>query len=88
MIRGRGTAICLILLLADKKSRRDGIVLDLYLILYSIGRFFIEFFRGDDRGSTVVGFLTPSQLVSVLLVLTGLILLAVRIAKRSAHEGP
>ena len=41
----------------------------IYMASYGIWRFFIEYFRGDHRGETVVSFLTPSQLVAVILVL-------------------
>ena len=39
----------------------------LYMVSYGAWRFIIEFFRDDDRGSTFVKFLTPSQLVSVIM---------------------
>ena len=39
------------------------------MILYGAWRFTIEFFRADDRGSTIVSFLTPSQLIAVLMIL-------------------
>lgn len=39
-----------------------------YLLLYAAARFFIEFFRGDDRGY-VLSFLSPAQMVSVLILL-------------------
>ena len=41
----------------------------IYMAVYGVWRFFIEYFRGDHRGETVVKFLTPSQLVAVILVL-------------------
>lgn len=40
----------------------------LYMSSYGVWRFVIEFFREDDRGSTIIKSLTPSQLVSILLV--------------------
>lgn len=43
--------------------------LPLYMILYGSWRFVIEFFRGDDRGATVVSFLTPSQLIAALMII-------------------
>lgn len=46
-----------------------------YLILYGVWRYGIEFFRADDRGKTVVPFLSPSQLVAALLVIIGIGLL-------------
>ena len=45
-----------------------------YCLGYGTFRFIIEFFRGDDRGATGF-FLTPSQLLGVLLVLVGVALL-------------
>ena len=55
--------------------RRPGRILSLYLIIYPIGRFLLEFLRGDDRirvGS--LGSLDVAQLVSLALVATGLTL--------------
>ena len=49
----------------------------LYLILYGVWRFALEYIRGDYRGDTVVSFLTPSQLTAVLLVLIGIALVYV-----------
>ena len=45
--------------------------LALYLMLYAVWRFFIEYLRADDRGATVVSFLSPSQLTAVLLFAVG-----------------
>ena len=53
-----------------------------YFLCYGIWRFLIEYLRADDRGSTVVPFLTPSQLVSLLLILSGAALLLIRAGKR------
>ena len=39
----------------------------MYLLLYSVGRFVIEFFRDDDRG--VIGFLSTSQFISIFIAL-------------------
>lgn len=59
-----------------------------YFSAYGVWRFLIEFFRGDDRGATVVSFLTPSQLVSVLLVIAGIALAVVKfVRKRREGEG-
>ena len=47
-----------------KHKKADGQVAACYLIFYSIGRFVIEFFRGDiERGS--VGVLSTSQFISI-----------------------
>ncbi|MDD4125442.1 MAG: prolipoprotein diacylglyceryl transferase, partial [Eubacteriales bacterium] len=39
-----------------------------YLILYPVFRFFIEFLRGDDRGSTGI-YLSPAQITSIVLII-------------------
>ncbi len=45
--------------------------LGLYLVLYAIWRFVIEFFRADARGESLIRALTPSQLIAILLLLLG-----------------
>ena len=40
----------------------------LYLILYSVSRFFLEFLRGDDRGSVLIN-ISPAQTISILIIL-------------------
>ena len=47
-----------------------------YLLLYPMTRFFIEFFRGDPRG-TVFDVLSTSQFVSALLVPLSIVMLVV-----------
>ena len=49
-----------------KKSHRDGYIFVLYMILYSILRFGVEFFRGDDRGIFIFG-LSPAQNISIII---------------------
>lgn len=59
-------------LLKAKQPRR--FLLSVYLISYGLLRFIIEHLRGDIiRGSW--GFLTPSQWISLILLMSGLILL-------------
>ncbi len=48
-----------------------------YLILYGIFRFLIEFLRGDYRGTLVINSLSPSQLISIVLVILGLLILRI-----------
>ncbi len=47
----------------------------LYMIIYGAWRFFIEYARADERGKTVVSFLSPSQLIAALMILGGVGLL-------------
>lgn len=66
-----------ILIFYAKRKKSDGQVTALYLILYSAGRFILEFFRGDlVRGS--VGILSTSQFISIFLFIIGCMLFIVR----------
>lgn len=62
--------------------------MSVYLISYGVWRFIIEFFRDDYRGESIVPFLTPSQLIAILMVICGAALLVMRIktAKKKAAE--
>ena len=58
--------ILMVLLWSERKGRPyPGRTFWLYMLLYAISRFVIEFYRGDERGS--VGILSTSQFISVLL---------------------
>lgn len=73
--------IFLILLNYSKKERSDGKVAGLYILLYSIGRFIIEFFRGDFRGN--VGPLSTSQFISIITFVIAIIFLNLDKIKRN-----
>lgn len=45
--------------------------LGLYLAIYAVWRFLVEYLRSDDRGQSPIPFLSPSQLTAVLLLLIG-----------------
>ena len=49
-----------------KKKHKDGYVFVLYMLLYSMLRFCVEFFRGDDRGIFIFG-LSPAQNISIII---------------------
>ncbi len=65
--------IAAILLLYARKERKQGHVGALYLILYSIGRFVIEFFRNDYRG--FIGVLSTSQFISLIVLASAILIL-------------
>jgi phosphatidylglycerol---prolipoprotein diacylglyceryl transferase len=48
----------------------------LYLLMYSVLRFIVEFFRGDPRGS--VGILSTSQVISIGAFVAALIIYLLR----------
>ncbi len=62
--------IALVLILYARKNKVDGNIGAGYLILYGVGRFVIEFFRNDARGS--VGALSTSQFISIFIVAIGI----------------
>lgn len=67
--------LCFVLLLFAKRKRADGQVGALYLMLYSVGRFILEYFRGDlIRGS--VGALSTSQFIAIFLFIGGAVVFA------------
>lgn len=61
--------IAFLLLVYARKERTRGKITALYLILYSVGRFFVEFTRNDDRG--FVGVLSTSQFIGIFTFLIG-----------------
>ena len=80
-------ALCGVLLFLMKKGYRHQ--MPIYMMSYSTWRFFIEYARADERGATVVSFLSPSQLFSVLMMLGGIAILIVELCvdRRKAGKG-
>lgn len=81
-------ALCgvLLFLLLKKQFRYN---MSVYLAAYGIWRFFIEYLRGDDRGSVGIPFLSPSQLTAILLVIAGIALFLICYfvpKRRGKHE--
>lgn len=59
------------LLFYSKHKKADGQVAAVYLIYYSIGRFILEFFRGDlERGN--VGIFSTSQFIGIFVCIVGI----------------
>jgi phosphatidylglycerol:prolipoprotein diacylglycerol transferase len=56
------------LLRLRKHKSFDGEVVLAYILYYAIVRFFLEFLRGDPRGSYVNDLLSTSQLISLLII--------------------
>ena len=57
-------------------------LMPIYAVGYGVWRFFIEYARADDRGATVVAFLTPSQLIAVLMIIAGIVYFGVWFYKK------
>src|SRR6266481_2467385 len=66
--------ILVLLLWIERKSRGfAGRTFWLYMLLYAVSRFIIEFYRGDERGT--VGMFSTSQFISVLLAPLAIVML-------------
>lgn len=78
-----------LLIWLHRRKTFDGQVLLTYGVLYGTTRFIIEFFRGDPRGDilglTSLTHLSTSQLISLFVGLTCLVVLVVR-WRRASHD--
>ena len=63
-------ALAVFLIWYSRKARDNGKVMSMYVILYSIGRFFVEFLRNDPRGN--VGVLSTSQFIAIFTLMIGI----------------
>jgi phosphatidylglycerol:prolipoprotein diacylglycerol transferase len=81
--------LILVFLLATEKSGRKfaGRTFWLYMLLYAISRYIIEFYRGDERGA--VGPFSTSQFISLILAPLAVIMLVYlgRLSGGPAREG-
>ena len=62
---------CVFLVWLLRRKRFEGEILGAYLIIYGIGRYFIEFFRGDPGRGQLFGFMSDTQGIAILLVIAG-----------------
>jgi phosphatidylglycerol:prolipoprotein diacylglycerol transferase len=70
--------ICLALLVVLKRSHKEGSVIGLYLVLYGLVRFGVEFLRMHDSSNPLGGPFTLEQWISLLAVAGGAWLLVRR----------
>jgi phosphatidylglycerol---prolipoprotein diacylglyceryl transferase len=77
-----------ILLLVYRRQKRPGFVAAVYLIVYALGRFMLEYFRGDHFDRVTMAGLSSGQIVSATLFLAGLGLLSslLYLARRCPRE--
>ncbi|MFA7074791.1 MAG: prolipoprotein diacylglyceryl transferase [Endomicrobiaceae bacterium] len=61
----------------NKKEHKKGAVFIIYLCMYSVLRFFVEFFRGDDRGAFIAGF-SIAQVISLAIFLISFLWIFIR----------
>ena len=78
-------ALGLFLLWYGNKNKEKGKTMSMYMIIYSIGRFFVEFLRNDPRGS--VGLLSTSQFISIFILIGGILLYNINKLKGRKETG-
>lgn len=79
-------AVCIILLRLEKKLRRPLDLLSAYLAMYAVGRFVLEWFRGDADRGIFLGF-SLSQWISMgLLLFCAVRLFVLRLHKEKIKE--
>jgi len=74
-----------ILVIFSKKEPKEGAVAIGYLFIYGLGRFCVEFFRGDDRGAVFFYSLSPAQAIGLLMMFISCVLYPVIIKKSSSQ---
>jgi phosphatidylglycerol:prolipoprotein diacylglycerol transferase len=83
---GAELLILVLLLLTERRGRPfAGRTFWLYMLLYAISRFIIEFYRGDERG-IILG-LSTSQFVSVVIAPLAVLML-LRLGGRGRVQSP
>ena len=73
----------ILLLFVFRGYKRSGLVSAIYLILYPVGRFSLEFLRGDQPDRVAVGVLSIGQFISIAIFLVGCGLLAAVMMKKT-----
>jgi phosphatidylglycerol:prolipoprotein diacylglycerol transferase len=72
---GANLLLFFILVFLQRRKRFNGMIFLSYIILYSLFRFIIEFFRGDFRGDFFFEFLSVSQGIGILAILAAVIVM-------------
>lgn len=62
----------IVMMILYKKAKKH--FLEIYAFSYGTFRFLLEFIRGDDRGATGIN-LSPSQIMSIMLIVGGIVVL-------------
>jgi len=83
-----GIFLFIILWSLRKRIRISGALFSLYLIGYGIVRFFLEFFRQPDpQLGFVLGTFTMGQILCFMMILSGIAILIIRIARTKKRIG-
>ncbi len=79
-----GFVIFLILSFLFNRVKEEGLITSLYMILYGLARFTIEFYRGDTR--SYIGPISTPQFFSLFFIFVGILLLVYIKYKRSVKK--
>jgi phosphatidylglycerol:prolipoprotein diacylglycerol transferase len=71
----KGLVIFVVLLALQPRLQKRGATFGLFVVLYGIGRFTIDFFRFYEDNARVLMGLSFNQVISVVLIVIGLVLL-------------
>jgi len=84
------SALCIVvlalLLIWRPERKRPGILLPLYLAAYSIGRFFLEFYRGDISRGSFLMFSTSQWIALLVLLALGVVFLVARKNRKAGYQ--
>lgn len=78
-------ALAAFLIWRSQKQTIKGHIFSMYAIIYSVGRFFIEFLRNDPRGN--VGVLTTSQFIAIFTLIFGIVIFNMQKSKGREKTG-
>ena len=82
-----GPVLFAILWIMKDKVKNDGVIVGLFLILYGIIRFIIEFFREPDpQVGLVFGSFSMGQMLSGSMIVAGVVLLGIIRSRREDHR--
>jgi phosphatidylglycerol:prolipoprotein diacylglycerol transferase len=70
-----GFIIFTVLVVLRRFKKFDGQLFWTYALLYAIGRFIVEIFRGDERGFAIEPYISTSQFIAILLLITSIIMI-------------
>jgi phosphatidylglycerol:prolipoprotein diacylglycerol transferase len=76
--------IFLFLMAIRKKDRFQGKLFWIYLLSYSVMRFFVEFYRDDPRGWVIPNTLSTAQAIGIPAAILALSMLLKRTASRKS----
>ncbi len=75
---------CVFLVWLTRRKKFDGEIIGAYMIIYGIGRFFIEFVRGDEGRGEFLGWMSGTQAIAICLVIFGGLLFMKRPTAKAA----